>query len=134
MRAGVRSFTDHRAWAHRPETIALLAGVNPGDCPEQFGLRARNTTYFSQAYARLHPGGLARTITTNFHNPGSGRFTHYASPRTLTIREALRIQGFPDRFHLEGIQPSIAERLVGNAFPRPLARALANRISRLLSS
>jgi len=133
MRLGSPTLRNHRSWDHEPETVALLASVRPGDSPRRYGARGRNTTYFSQAYARLHRAGLARTITTNFHNPGSGRFTHYAAPRTLTVREALRIQGFPDAFHFEGLTSSDAERFVGNAFPRPLARALARHIRRLLA-
>lgn len=134
MRAGAPDqLANHRAWNHEPEMVKLLSKVRAGDCPRGQGGRGRNTTYFSQAYARLHPGGLARTITTNFHNPGSGRFTHYAAPRTLTLREALRVQGFPDTFRFEGLHSSDAERLVGNAFPRPLARALARHIRRLLA-
>ena len=69
-----------------------------------------------QAYTRLHRRGLARTITTNFHNPGSGRFLHYQQHRTLTVREAARLQGFGDDFVFIG-RPGRQERLVGNAFP-----------------
>jgi DNA (cytosine-5)-methyltransferase 1 len=134
MRSGAPPLRNHRSWDHRPDVVEFLAAVGPGDSPREYGGRGRNTTYFSQAYARLHRGGLARTITTNFHNAGSGRFTHYAAPRTLTIREALRIQGFPDVFYFQGLSSSDAERLVGNAFPRPLARALAKHISRLLAA
>jgi DNA (cytosine-5)-methyltransferase 1 len=133
MRWGAQYLWNHRAWDHGPAMIKLLGGVKPGDCPKTYGGRARNTTYFSQAYARLHSDGLARTITTNFHNPGSGRFTHYAAPRTLTIREALRIQGFPDTFHFDGVGSSVAERLVGNAFPRLLAQAIADHIMSLVT-
>ena len=88
--------------------------------------------YFSQAYARLHQTGLARAVTTNFHNPGSGRFTHYGAPRALTLREALRLQSFPDAFILPEMHMSDAERLVGNAFPLRLAEVLGRHISRLL--
>lgn len=134
MRKGSNQLCNHQAWHHGPEIVRLLTSVRPGDCPTTYGDRARNATYFSQAYARLHPRGLARTLTTNFHNPGSGRFTHYAAARTLTIREAMRLQSFPDSFQFEDIRPSDAERLVGNAFPRRLARALAVHISRLLGA
>jgi DNA (cytosine-5)-methyltransferase 1 len=134
-RRGATDLTHHRAWNHRDEIVEFLGLVSPGECPGGLGGRGRNTRYFSQAYARLHENGLARTITKNFHNPGSGRFTHYASPRALTIREALRIQGFPDTFcFTDDTTASAAERLVGNAFPRPLARALARHIRRLLAA
>lgn len=132
---GAGKLENHRGWRHGPEMRRRMATVNPGDCPTDLGTRSRNTRYFSQAYSRLHPDGLARTLTTNFHNPGSGRFTHYSAPRTLTLREALRIQGFPDSFVLDtdDLLNSQAERLVGNAFPRPLARAIAAHVKAELS-
>lgn len=125
---------DHKAWRHRAETRKRLDAVSPGDCPRSQGSRGRNTTYFSQAYSRLHPEGLARTVTTNFHNPGSGRFTHYADPRTITVREALRLQGFADDFTFpDDVSQTDAETMVGNAFPVPLATALGNHVNQLLS-
>jgi DNA (cytosine-5)-methyltransferase 1 len=134
IRRGANALTHHRAWNHKDDIVEFLRNVAPGECPVGHGSRGRNTSYFSQAYARLHPKGLARTITKNFHNPGSGRFTHFAAPRALTVREALRIQGFPDSFQFsEETTASTAERLVGNAFPRPLARALAKHIRRLIA-
>ena len=134
MRRGARQLTDHIAWRHGQAIVERLRRTEPGQCPAEFGRWNRNTRYFSQAYSRLHEDGLARTITTNFHNPGSGRFTHWACPRTLTVREALRVQGFPDMFSLqvEGLSRGDAERLVGNAFPRPLARILALHVAALL--
>jgi DNA (cytosine-5)-methyltransferase 1 len=118
---------NHRGWRHRKEMLDRLAKV-----PEGGGLldehgRSLDRPYFSQAYARLHRRGLARTITTNFHNPGSGRFLHYRHLRTLTVREAARLQGFPDSFAFIGFQ-STQERLIGNAFPIPLAEGIATQI------
>lgn len=101
----------------------LREGGQPG-APR--GSKAEN--YFSQAYGRLHRDGLARTITTFFQNAGSGRFFHYEQPRTLTIREAARLQGFPDDFVFHG---TLAEQmqLVGNAVPLPLGEAVARHIA-----
>jgi DNA (cytosine-5)-methyltransferase 1 len=133
-RSGALRVRNHTIWNHTAATAKYLSRVEPGDCPKALGARGRNERYFSQAYGRLHHRGLARTVTTNFHNPGSGRFTHYRWPRTITVREALRLQGFHDGFSFpEHISRTDAERLIGNAFPRPLARALAIHIKRLLS-
>ena len=133
-RSGAMRVRNHSLWNHTPEIAEYLACVSPGDCPKSLGARGRNERYFSQAYGRLHRRGLARTVTTNFHNPGSGRFTHYRWPRTITVREALRLQGFQDSFTFpDRLWRSAAERLVGNAFPRPLAHALAGHIKELLS-
>ena len=120
---------NHKRWCHRAETISRLASI-----PEGGGLfdgvnrRSRSRPYFSQAYTRLHRLGLARTITTNFHNPGSGRYLHYATIRCITVREAARLQGVEDAFVLHGHQ-STQERLIGNAFPVPLAEAIASHIA-----
>ena len=136
MIRGTRRASDHDAWRHSANMVARMLATPAGDCPAEGGGRGRNERYFSQAYARLHARGLARTITTNFHNPGSGRFTHYSEPRTLTLREALRIQSFPDDFSFEGIArvfKSDAERMIGNAFPRLLACQLARHVRTLLA-
>lgn len=113
---------NHAAWAHTAATISKLAGVPEG------GRLKTAKRYYSQAYTRLHRSGLARTITTNFHNAGCGRFTHWAEPRTLTVREAARLQGIPDSFEFIGHR-STQERLVGNAFPPPWAKAIAEHVA-----
>src|SRR4029079_12888870 len=78
--------------------------------------------YFSQAYARLHRHGIAQTITTYFHNPGSGRFIHYEDLRSITVREAARFQSFDDDFMFLG-KAEQQMRHVGNAVPVLLAKA-----------
>ena len=119
---------NHRRWRHRPDMLRrLLVVPEGGGLLDKYG-RTRSRPYFSQAYTRLHRRGLARTLTTNFHNPGSGRFLHYEALRTLTVREAARLQGIEDRFVFIKFR-SVQERLVGNAFPVPLAEALARHIA-----
>jgi DNA (cytosine-5)-methyltransferase 1 len=122
-----RQAANHRRWRHRPELLARLRGVLPGHGLLDHHGRRQSRPYYSQAYSRLHRRGLARTITTNFHNPGSGRFLHYADVRSITVREAARLQGVEDSFVFLG-SPTTQERLVGNAFPAPLAEALAKKI------
>jgi len=76
--------------------------------------------HYSQAYGRLHRKGLARTITGFFPNAGSGRFWHPCENRSLTLREAARIQGFPDDFRfLKNDSENCV--LVGNALDKALA-------------
>jgi DNA mismatch endonuclease (patch repair protein) len=83
--------------------------------------------YYSQAYARLHRNGLANTITTSFGNPGSGRFLHYRDLRSITAREAARLQSFPDKFVFDGDHVS-QMRHIGNAVPPLVARAFRDQI------
>jgi len=105
---------NHIAWAHTSSMIERMSQVPEG------GRHGEKDRYFSQAYGRLHRLGLARTITTNFPNPGSGRFWHPTQQRTLTLREAARLQGFGDRYKFNGL-PSHDAVLVGNALDAALA-------------
>jgi DNA (cytosine-5)-methyltransferase 1 len=115
---------------HQADLLLLAETLREGGQRGENDPDARR--YFSQAYSRLHRDGLARTITTYFQNAGSGRFLHYAQPRTLTIREAARLQGFPDSFVFQG---TLGEQmqLVGNAVPLPLAAALGRHIAQQLT-
>jgi DNA (cytosine-5)-methyltransferase 1 len=122
---------NHYAWGHGPDLVARMALVREGCRPPT--VATNNRRYYSQAYARLHRRGLARTITTNFHNPGCGRFLHYRLHRSLTVREAARLQGFRDDFVFVGY-PSWQERIVGNAFPPLWAEVIATHVSGQLES
>ena len=50
----------------------------------------------------------------------------------LTVRMTARLQGFPDEWAIVG-RKTHAYRQVGNAFPPPVARAVAERIRRALT-
>ena len=117
---------NHEPWDHGKDLVERLRQVKEGCRPPIEATNGRR--YYSQAYTRLHRKGLARTITTNFHNPGSGRFLHYQLHRTLTVREAARLQGFGDDFVFIG-HPGRQERLVGNAFPPLWAESIASHIT-----
>jgi len=104
----------HRPWAHTPGQLRRMESVPEG------GRWRGGRAYFAQSYGRLHRLGLARTITTYFPNPGSGRFWHPTENRALTLREAARLQGFPDSFLF--LPPfSRAAALVGNALDKAIA-------------
>ncbi len=104
----------HVQWGHSTRMLRRMAHVPEG------GRWAGGLDHYSQSYGRLHRRGLARTITRYFNNPGSGRYWHPVENRALTLREAARIQGFPDSFHF--LTPlSRAAALVGNALDSALA-------------
>lgn len=104
----------HIPWCHGARMVKRMRHVGEGK-------RWRGgRDHFSQSYGRLHRKGLARTITSFFSNPGSGRFWHPTEPRTLTLREAARVQGIEDSFRFEN-PPSKASVLVGNALDLAIA-------------
>lgn len=127
LRNGNNQVANCVARKHVGKPLEIAHTLREGGTPESEGT-SRNKRYFSQAYGRLHRQGLARTLTTYFQNAGSGRFLHYEQPRTLTIREAARLQGFPDSFVFLG---SLEEQmqLVGNAVPLPLAAAIGRHVA-----
>ena len=70
---------------------------------------------------------ISVTITTRFDTPSSGKFTHPYLNRAITVREAARIQSFPDDFHFFGTKTSQMKQ-VGNAVPPLMAKAVAEAI------
>jgi DNA (cytosine-5)-methyltransferase 1 len=77
---------------------------------------------FNGKFRRLAWHENAPAVDTRFGEPRY--FLHPDEQRGLSVREAARIQGFPDEFILSG--PRAAQfRMVGNAVPPPLARQLA---------
>ncbi len=82
-------------------------------------------TTYNSVYGRLHPDRPAPTITTGFLTPGRGRYIHPVKRRTLTAREAARLQGFPDDYNFfpaPSSPPSRASltKWIGDAVPMPL--------------
>ena len=86
----------------------------------------------SGAYGRLEKMGVSPTITTRFDTPSGGKFIHPVENRTLTPREAARIQSFPDDFIFYGKKSSICKQ-IGNAVPPKIAYFLANLTRSLLN-
>jgi len=138
-RRGLTQFLfNHEARGHAQAFIdnkvrRIMPGGSNKDLPpsERFEQDDKDD-YYSQAYGRLHPKMVAQTITTNFMNPGSGRFTHYRDHRAITVREAARFQSFDDAFVFHG-DFAAQQRHVGNAVPPLMARGLGEYFGQLLS-
>jgi DNA (cytosine-5)-methyltransferase 1 len=127
------SIPNHVPRIHKGKLLDLIKLIPEGGGIEDVDIRYHPKSHYSQAYGRLHRKGLARTITTSFQNAGSGRFIHPTEPRTITVREAARLQGFSDTFEFHGSLES-QMRLVGNAVPPLLAQAIGDRIWQDLST
>jgi DNA (cytosine-5)-methyltransferase 1 len=77
---------------------------------------------YKSMYGRLRWEEPAQTITSGFGSPGQGRFVHPSRQRTLTPREAARLQFFPDSFDFSGVVNRTAlSTMIGNAVPMRLS-------------
>jgi DNA (cytosine-5)-methyltransferase 1 len=77
---------------------------------------------FNGKFRRLSLEHQSPAVDTRFGTPRY--FLHPEENRGFSVREAARIQGFPDDFVFAGTLP-VQFRLVGNAVPPPVAKAVA---------
>jgi len=87
---------------------------------------------FDDKYNRLNENDLSRTITAHIAKDGYW-YIHPRQSRTLTVREAARLQTFPDDFRFDG-PPSAAFRQIGNAVPPRLGYVMGMAIRESLQA
>ena len=119
---------DHMTRAVRADDWEAYTGLQPGqtyaDVPSH--LQRYRTDIFTDKYRRLSWEELSRTITAHIAKDGYW-YIHPEQHRTLSIREAARLQTFPDRFRFAG-QPSHRYTQIGNAVPPLVGEAVGRSI------
>jgi len=130
---------DHYAAALGLDTLVRLRRLAPGqdwrDLPPDLlppSMRRALRKDHTRRYRRMTWDGVPRAVITRFRDPKSGEYIHPEQDRTISIREAARIQGFPDWFSFSGPNTSKYTQ-VGNAVPVPLARAIAEEVRACLA-
>ena len=123
------TITNHTKTNHSNLAVDRMHRVDNG---ENFTvLEEKINSVHSGAYGRLCWDEQAPTITTRFDTPAGGRFIHPVEDRTLSPREAARIQSFPDDFVFYGNKTSICKQ-IGNAVPPKISYFLARYVDNIM--
>ncbi|WP_298516224.1 DNA cytosine methyltransferase [uncultured Kordia sp.] len=138
LRNGVDFVTQHIARPHNERDLAIYKiaikkwlkyeeRLKYPDLPENLKTH-KNQKSFVDRYKVVDPKGYSHTMVAHIAKDGH----HYIYPdmkqvRSLSVREAARIQSFPDDFFFEGGR-SAAFRQIGNAVPPLMAKEIANKI------
>jgi len=126
---------NHQAAALSELDLEMIRHIPPGgnwqNIPDEVVAKSKRlqqirrtggrTTY----YGRLVWDKPSYTISTYFNRPGNGCFIHPSQGRLISLREAARLQSFPDKFRFYGSRQSQYKQ-IGNAVPPLLARAIAS--------
>lgn len=91
---------------------------------------------YASVYGRMPWDEPSPTITTQFYGFGNGRFGHPDQDRAISLREGAILQSFPKDYAFVRpggeVQFKNAGRMIGNAVPVALAKAVARSIRRHL--
>lgn len=100
--------------------------------------RAESGRTYPGVYGRMVWSKPAPTMTTQCYGFGNGRFGHPDQDRAISLREAALLQSFPRRYAFiprrGEVNFKVLGRLIGNAVPIDLSRAIARSIKAHLES
>lgn len=131
MRDSSEAIYNHIATKHSDIALERLALIGKTDSMQNLPQHHQTKSIHSGTWSRIPEFGFARTITTRFDTPSSGQFTLPDQDRCLTVREAARLQSFPDKFIFYGTK-TCQMLQVGNAVPPLLGQVLARKIKGLI--
>lgn len=139
MRA-TTEITDHIVPTMSDLDKYIVKHVTPGgnymDVPKEVNSkrirRLQETGGHTTCYGRLDPLKPSYTINTYFNRPNVGCNIHYSEDRLITVREALRLQSFPDSYKLISTSKQGKNQIVGNAVPPMLAQVIARELKKYL--
>jgi len=138
LRNGFKYVTQHEARPHIPRDLRIYKRaiemwnnekkrLKYGDIPEEDRTH-KNVSAFIDRFKVVDGNGLSHTVVAHISKDGH----YYIHPdinqlRSISIREAARIQSFPDDYYFEKCRTS-AFKQIGNAVPPLMAQKIANKI------
>lgn len=135
MRSGERvteHFMPHMSELDKYIVSHVKPGGNYMDIPPEVNSsrikRLQRDGGHTTCYGRLKPDAPSYTINTYFNRPNVGCNIHYKENRLITVREALRLQSFPDSYIVVSSSKQGRNLIVGNAVPPMLAEVMANEL------
>jgi len=134
-REGSSKVHNHITRQHSERDIQVFSLMKEGmwwkDLPKEIkDLYGYRDDIFHDKMKRLRSDKPSWTIVAHLYKDGY-MYIHPKQPRTITVREAARLQGFPDRFIFMGSRTEQFKQ-VGNAVPPLLAKAVAECVKHML--
>lgn len=142
LRNGIEFVTQHISRPHNERDLAIYkfaiekwnsenVRVKYTDLPCELRTH-RNITSFLDRFKVVNGTGVSHTIVAHIAKDGH----YYIHPdieqcRSISVREAARLQSFPDDFYFEGSRSS-AFKQIGNAVPPLMSYAIAKKMKELL--
>jgi len=128
---GGRLLTGHVARFNNADDLERFREIRPGESYRRLivrlpHLKCYGDESFPDKYYRMPADRPARTIVAHLQRDGNG-FIHPHQVRSITPREAARLQSFDDSYLFTGPVTKVF-RQVGNAVPPLLAEAIARHL------
>ena len=127
MRKDSDRLYNHKASNHSEIAIHKLSMIPPEKGKEYLPENLLGKQKFNSTWGRLKWDEPSPTIDTRFDAASNGTNNHPFLNRSITPREAARIQSFDDRFIFYGNKVDIRTQ-IGNAVPPLMAKAIADHI------
>ncbi|MDD5389832.1 MAG: DNA cytosine methyltransferase [Gallionellaceae bacterium] len=137
LRKGCKVLTQHYCAKVAHVNLERLKYIPQGgswrDIPHEMlpkGLQRARRSDHTKRYGRLHPDALCSTVLTKC-DPHWGSFFHPTQNRVISVREAARIQSFPDTYQFKGSITQQYEQ-IGNAVPPLLGKVVGDVIRNMI--
>ncbi|MGL2916188.1 DNA cytosine methyltransferase [Helicobacter pylori] len=131
MRKNSPKLYNHQATNHSQAALEKLKLINKEQGKECLPKNLHGKQQFKSTWGRLSWNKVSPTIDTRFDTPSNGTNSHPKLHRSITPREAARIQSFSDNYIFYGNKTSVCKQ-IGNAVPPLLALALGKAILKSL--